>query len=618
MVKRYLKTVSLNEALSILKTISEFKPSTETITVTDSLSKITSKPVFSGYSVPMIHLSAMDGIAVKSSDTIGARDSNPLLIKDYVRVNTGNFIPRGYDSVIMIEDTWEEEEGFLIRKSVSKWNHIRPVGEDIGESEMILPSNHKIRANDIGALAGYGVRKIDVKKLSAGIIPTGSELKKFGDPIEPGIVIDSNTLMAGAMLEEAGVLFNRYNIVRDEKESIKNAVEKAVFENDFVLISAGSSAGTKDFTVTVIEELGEVLVHGIGIKPGKPAIIGKIKGKPVIGLPGYPLACLTIMREIVYPMLELYGFRTPYRQNLSVELSTSLNSPIGTDEFVMMSVGKVGDRFVGIPQSRGSGVQMSAVRANAILKIPKEKEGISAGTTVDVSLLVTPPQAENSLLIIGSHDPCIDYLSDMASLKGVNIHSGHVGSMGGILALKKNTCHAAPVHLLSEDGDYNVSYIRKYLPDKEIYLLCVAEREQGIASKNSIKLADLPKHSFINRQKGSGTRILLDYMLNKNGIDPSSIEGYDSERTTHLDVALAIKNDEADAGMCIYSAAKLLKLSFVPVIKERYEIAYYGDKKNDLRIKTLIECINSEEFKSVLKRTGGYDTSCTGQIRKVQ
>lgn len=610
--------VSLNEALLTIKSVFDLKPSTENIPITDSLSKITSGPVFSKYSVPMIHLSAMDGIAVKSSDTIGAGDSNPLLIKDYARVNTGNVIPSGYDSVIMIEDTWEEKEGFLIRKSVSKWHHVRPVGEDIGESEMILPSNHKIRANDIGALASYGVIKIDVKRLSAGIIPTGSELKKHGDPIEPGVVIDSNTLMAGAMLKEAGVSYIRYPIVRDEQESIKNALIKAVEENDFVLISAGSSAGTKDYTASVIGELGEVLVHGIGIKPGKPAIIGKIKGKPVIGLPGYPLACLTIMREIVYPMIELYGFLTPYRHTLDVELSTSLHSPAGTDEFVMMSVGKVKDRFVGIPQSRGSGVQMSGVRANAILKIPAEKEGISAGSITDATLLVTPNQAENALLIIGSHDPCIDILSDLASLKNVDVHSGHVGSMGGILALKKNTCHAAPIHLLSEDGDYNISFIKKYLPRKNICLLCVAEREQGITSKTNIKLENIPKHSFINRQKGSGTRILLDHMLNKLGIESSSIDGYESERTTHLDVALAIKNDEADAGMCIYSAAKLLGLTFVPVIKERYEIAYYEDMQDDVRIRTITECINSEEFKSNLNITGGYDTSCTGQIRTVR
>ena len=610
--------VSLNEALSTIESISDFKSPTENISITDSLSKITSEPVFSAYSVPMIHLSAMDGIAVKSADTIGARDSDPILITDYARVNTGNIIPAGYDSVIMIEDTWEEEGGFLIRKSVSKWNHIRPVGEDIGESEMILPSNHKIRANDIGALASYGVRNIDVKRLSAGIIPTGSELKEFGESIGPGVIIDSNTLMAGAMLKEAGVSHVRYPIVPDDPDSIKDAMNKAIDENDFVLISAGSSAGTKDYTASVIEELGEVLVHGIGIKPGKPAIIGKIRGKPIIGLPGYPLACLTIMREIVYPMIRLYGFQTPFLNTLEVELSKSLHSPAGTDEFVMMSVGKVGDRFVGIPQSRGSGVQMSGVRANAILKIPEEKEGIPAGTMTDATLLVTPAQAENALLIIGSHDPCIDYLSDMASKKDVDIHSSHVGSMGGILALKKNTCHAAPVHLLSEDGDYNISFIKKYLPGKNICLLCVAEREQGIASKTGIKLEDIHKHTFINRQKGSGTRILLDHMLGKLGTDPSSIEGYESERTTHLDVALAIKNDEAEAGMCVYSAAKLLELSFVPVINERYEIAYYEDMMDDIRIKTIRDCINSKEFKSNLNRIGGYDTSCTGQIRMVK
>ncbi|WP_341275820.1 molybdopterin biosynthesis protein [Methanoeremita antiquus] len=616
-MRRYLKMKSLDEALIILNNISDFKTSTKIAKITDACGKITAEAVFSKYSVPMIHLSAMDGFAVKSTDTLFAMESNPVFIKDSKRVNTGNVVPPEYDCVIMVEDTWEENEGFIIRKPATKWQNIRPVGEDIGESEMILSSNHKIRPNDIGALASYGVTEISVKNLSAGIIPTGTELKEPGNNLEPGAVIDSNTIMAGAMLTEAGVSSTRCPIIPDDRDKIRDALNRAVSENDFVLISAGSSAGTKDYTASIIEELGEVFVHGIGIKPGKPAIIGRIDKKPVIGLPGYPLASLTIMREIVYPMIRLYGFETPYMHKIDIELASSLTSPIGTDEFVMMSVGKVGDRFVGIAQSRGSGVQMSAVRANAILRISKEEEGIVAGKTTQASLIVQKSRVENSLLIVGSHDPCIDYLTDMASINNIDIHSAHVGSMGGILALKKKTCHVAPMHLLSDDGGYNISYIKKYLPDKDISLLCVAEREQGIASKTGISLQNLADHSFINRQKGSGTRILLDYMLKKEGIDSSSIKGYDLERTTHLDVSLAVKNDEADSGMCIYSAAKLLGLEFVPVIKERYEIAFYDEMADDKRIKTLIESINSDLFKSKLNKTGGYDTAHTGEMRKV-
>ena len=617
MVKRYLDMVSLKEAKDTIKREFSLVPRKEKANLTDAPGKISAGPVFSKYSVPMLHLSAMDGIAVKSEETKGAAETNPVRITDFKRVNTGNIIPSGYDAVIMIEDTWEAEGGFDIRKAAAPYQHVRPVGEDIGESEMIIPSLHRIRPNDTAALASYGVSEVDVLSLKAGIIPTGTELLEPGSELEPGKVIDSNSIMAGAVLSEAGVDFTRYPIVEDDFDLIKNAIKRGIEENDFLLTSAGSSAGTKDHTAAVITELGGVIIHGIAIKPGKPAIIGKINGKPVIGLPGYPLAAMTIMREIVMPMVEMYGFKTPYRYKTETELSTSLHSPIGTDEFVMMSVGNVGGRYIGVPMSRGAGVQMSAVRANAYIRIPAESEGISSGERTEATFTVTPDLADNSLLIVGSHDPCLDHLADLASKKGIQIFSVHSGSMGGVLALKKNYCHAAPVHLLSDDGDYNVSYIRKYLPDREISLFCVAEREQGIASISGAGFDEITELNYVNRQKGSGTRILLDYMLKEHGISPDAINGYEREMTTHLDVALAVKNGEADGGMCVYSAAKALGLKFSPVAKERYELAIPADSLKDERINTVLNIIKSDEFKSGLASLGGYDTAKTGEIRKV-
>lgn len=608
--------ITLRDTLDLIKKSFDFQPSSEKVGLEKAVGRISAKAVFSKYSVPMIHLSAMDGIAVRSEDTQGASQSNPVKIKDYKRVNTGNVIPPGYDSVIMIEDTWEDKDCFIIRKSSHPWQHIRPVGEDIGESEMIIPKYHLIRPNDIGALASYGVTEIEAISLSAGIIPTGSELVPFGEEIKPGRVIESNTLMAGAILESAGVAYKRYPIVIDEPDLIREQVKKGISENDFLLISAGSSAGTKDHTASIIAELGEVLVHGVAIKPGKPVIIGKIDGKPVIGLPGYPLASYTIMREIVCPVLEMFGFKVPYKHKITAEISNSLQSPIGTDEFVLMSVGRVDDRYVAVPQSRGAGVQMSAVRSNAFMKIPGDMEGISAGNQVEATLSVTPEQAEEAFLIIGSHDPCLDFLADIASAKGVDVHSNHVGSMGGIMALKKNNCHVAPVHLLADNGEYNIPYIRKFLNGKEIYLLCVAEREQGIVSETGISFDEIKDHTYINRQRGSGTRMLLDYLLKEKGISYSEIKGYEREVTTHLDVALAVRNGEAECGMCIYSAAKTLGLKFEPVIKERYELAFSKEMLKDPRMDAITECINSQEFKNSLLKLGGYDTKNTGEIRK--
>lgn len=615
MVKRYLNLIPLEEAKAIISNEFAVRARKRTVPLPESPGKITASPVFSRYSVPMVHLSAMDGIAVKTADTKGASERNPVTITDAARVNTGNVVGPGYDAVIMIEDVREESNGYVIRKAAAKWQNIRPVGEDIGESEMIVHSFHRIRPSDIGALASYGITEVDVIDVRAGIIPTGSELIEYGDTLKAGSVIDSNSLMAAAMLEDAGAGYRRYGIVKDEPEEIRRAVEKGVRENDFLLISAGSSAGTRDFTADIISELGELLVHGISIKPAKPAIIGKIEGKPVIGLPGYPLAAWTIMREIVYPLLEKYGLQVPSPEILKAEISRTVHSPSGTDEFVLVSTAKIDGRYVAMPQSRGSGVQMSAVRANAYLKIPSASEGVEAGRQAEIRLLEDRKRIDKAFLITGSHDPCLDYIAEMAAAEGIQVHSSHVGSMGGILALKKKMCNAAPSHLLSEDGDYNIQYLKKYIPEAELALLCIADRQQGIVSRDGITFAELENHTYVNRQKGSGTRMLLDYMLKKEGSDASKIAGYDREMNTHLDIALAVRSGDAEAGMCTYSAAKALGLEFRPVATERYELIIPKETLKDERTLEIIRCVCSGKFKEILEELGGYDTKNTGTFR---
>jgi putative molybdopterin biosynthesis protein len=615
-VRRYLSVISLEEARSLVEKSFQAVPRVVRVPVgTEVIGRVTAEPIFARFSVPAIHISAMDGIAVRSADTVGASEQQPVTLPDAVPVNTGNIVPPGYDAVVMIEDVWLESGRYTIRKPVSPWQHIRPVGEDIAESEMILPRGHRIRPHELGALANYGVTEVAVKHLRAGLIPTGSELVPPGIMPPPGKVIESNTLLAAAILSEAGVEACRYPIVPDDHNAIKGAVRRGIEENDILLVSAGSSAGTRDYTADVIGDLGEVLAHGVAIKPGKPVIIGRVWGKPVIGLPGYPLAAVTVMREIVMPLVARYGLPVPRQEGLSARLTTSLHSDIGTDEFVLLSVGKVGDRWVAVPQSRGAGIQMSAVRANGYMQIPAQKEGVEAGETVDVRLTVPRAEAEEAVLITGSHDPSLDYLADLVRPRGVDLHSTHVGSMGGVIALKKRECHAAPMHLLAPDGTYNTHYLRRYAPDADLVLLCVAERQQGVISREGLGFDDLPGRRFVNRQKGSGTRVLLDYRLAERGIDPASIPGYDREVTTHLAVALAVKTGEADAGMGVYSAAKALDLAFVPVATERYELAMHRQTLDDPRVSALVETVSSETFKQILSDLGGYETAETGVLR---
>jgi putative molybdopterin biosynthesis protein len=617
MVKRYLSVKSLSEVQALL--LQKFQPQNMTgnVPLERAAGRITSRPIFSRFSVPEIHLAAMDGIAVVSRDTVSASEQHPVVLDNAVRVNTGNIVPSGYDAVIMIEDTWQESGKYTIRKSAAPWQHIRPAGEDLAESEMVLPSGHRIRSHEIGALATYGITLPEVVSVRIGLVPTGSELVPAGTRPAPGQVVESNTVMASAMLEEAGARCTRYPFVKDDPALIRAAVLKAVLDNDIVIVSAGSSAGTRDFTADVIADLGEVLVHGIAIKPGKPAIIGRIDSKPVFGLPGYPLSALTVLREIIMPFLGIYGLIVQPPEVTRATLTSEVAKEIGQDEFVLCTLGRVGNRWVVSPQSKGAGVQMSAIRSNAYIRVPFNSEGFEEGEEVDTFLTVPHQAAENSLLLTGSHDPVIDYLIDMLGQRRIPLLSTNVGSMGGLLALAKDQCHAAPTHLLAPDGSYNMAFIKKYLPKADVDLLCVAERQQGIVSREGLRLFDLPGRQFINRQKGSGTRILLDYELERGGISPATLPGYEREATTHIAVALAVKSGEADAGMCVYSAARTLGLSFVPVATERYELAIRHEHRDDPRVAAMIETIRSEDFRAVLAVLGGYDTKDTGTIRTV-
>ncbi len=617
MVKRYLNVKPLGEVLNLMGTAFDCVPSHERVPLLASVGRVTAEPIFAWYSVPEVHLAAMDGIAVISSETRDASEQNPVTLDHAARVNTGNIVPLPFDAVIMIEDVFVEKERFTIRKAAPPWQHIRPAGEDIAESEMALPSRHCIRPAETGALAAYGITGVPVLGVSVGLIPTGSELVPHGTHPAPGQVVESNTVMAEAIIRTTGASCTRYPPVSDDPSLIRSALETAVAENEVVIISAGSSAGTKDYTADVIGELGEVLVHGVAIKPGKPVIIGRIKGKPVIGMPGYPLSALTVLREIVLPLLHRYGLPVPVPATIPAHLTTSIYKEAGSDEFVLCSAGRVGNRFVISPQSRGAGVQMSAVRANAYLRIPSGSEGYEAGSRVEGILTVPPENAEKALLITGSHDPVIDYLTDMLQQKDVEVHSTHVGSVGGILALKKNECHAAPVHLLADDGSYNVPFLEKYLPGTGLVLVHVAKRQQGIVSKDGIGFDELKNGLFINRQRGSGTRILLDHELKTRGVNPASILGYDREATTHLAVALAVKSGEADAGMCVYSAAKILGLRFVSVASERYELAIRKEHFTDPRVAALVDLIASSDFRATLDHLGGYDSRETGTLREL-
>ncbi|MCX7884243.1 MAG: molybdopterin biosynthesis protein [Caloramator sp.] len=632
----YLSNYELDEALNIYFSNLEFKDrlESEEILTYEALGRVTSQAVYSKISYPFYISSAMDGIAVKSERTIGATEKNMIELyenEDYIVVDTGDPIPKGFDSVIMVEDIIKVKEGCVkIYKSALPYENIRPIGEDIVQNTLILPSNHKIRAVDIGALLCGGVNNIKVyKKPKVGIIPTGTEIVEPNENLKVGDIIESNSRVFTAIINEWGGEAVRYNIVKDDYEKIKSAIIKAADENDIVLINAGSSAGREDFTSSIINEIGKVFVHGIAIKPGKPVILGKIKDKPIIGIPGYPVSAYIIMENIVKPLLEKYlGLLHDEGDIKEAILSRRIVSSLKHLEFVRVKLGYVGHKLIATPLNRGAGATMSLVNADGILKIPQNCEGLEAGSKVSINLLKKTNEIKNTIVVIGSHDPILDVVSDLLkkSEGEYSLSSSHVGSMGGILSLKKEECHIAPIHLLDmESGEYNISYINKYLKGMDIALIKGVKRIQGLMVKKgnpyNIKglkdIAEL-KLRYINRQKGSGTRLLLDYNLKKLGIDFSTILGYEREEFTHLGVAAAIKEDDADCGMGVYSAALLMDLDFIPICSEEYDFAIPESYLEMPMIKKFIEIIKSNDFIKELERLGGYDYSNCGEIVKVR
>ncbi|MCR5485489.1 MAG: molybdopterin biosynthesis protein [Clostridiales bacterium] len=631
----YLSNTPLSEARenytsALLKC--GFTSSKENIEVFKSSGRMTASAVYARISAPHYNASAMDGIAVSANETFGATETTPVILnKDsFTVVDTGDPLPEGCDAVIMIEDVVMRENGSAsLYAPASPWQHIRQIGEDICAGEMILPSFTKITPAAVGAMIAGGVRSVDViKKPLVGIIPTGDEIvPPTADPKE-GDILEFNSSVFSAMLKECGADTVTYPICPDEFDIIRETAEKAVSECDIVIINAGSSAGREDYTCGAVSSLGEVICHGIAVKPGKPAILGICSNKPVIGVPGYPVSGIIILEEIIKPLVDLWFNRSNdgAEEYIDAVMSRSVVSGLKYREFVRVRLGYVNGRFAATPLNRGAGVVSSFMKADGILEIPRNSEGVEAGEKVRVRLLRSEEELKNTLVAIGSHDPLLDEAADMIHRRfnDTYLSSNHVGSMGGITAVKRGEAHVAGTHLLNEaDGVYNDAYIKKYFQSGGVRLVECVGRTQGIMMKsgnplNISSIKDLNKKGlrYVNRQKGSGTRVLIDYLCKKENIDTSEIYGYDREEYTHTSVAAQIASGSADAGMGIYSAAKLYGLDFLPICTEQYDLLIPDYAWETEQVKKLLEVLKSDEFKNRLAEMGGYTVESPGRVRK--
>jgi len=611
----------------------------EPVQLDAALGRVTAEPIWARQSSPHYHAAAMDGYALRAASTLGANDRTPVDLRlgsEAAYVDTGDAMPGWADAVIPIEDVEPigerqraSADAIRLRAAIAPWSHVRPMGEDLVASELVLPSGHTLRPVDLGVLAGSGSETVFVRRRPrVAILPTGSELVVPGTRAGPGQIIEYNSLVLAAQIREWGGDPTRLPIVPDDLARITAAARLAVAEGaDLVLIGAGSSAGSEDFSATVVSSLGQLLVHGVAVRPGHPVILGmlNVEGRtvPVVGVPGYPVSAALTGEVFVQPLLDRWLGRVPAVPNeVEAVMTRKVHSSVGDEEFLRVTVGRVGPRLIAAPLARGAGVLTSLVRADGIVRIPAGAQGLEAGQTVRVQLYRRPDEIERTIVALGSHDLTLDLMAQFLAEHGRRLASANVGSLGGLIALRRGEAHFAGSHLLDpESGEYNLRYIREYLPETPVAIIGLVGREQGlmVAPGNPLKLTRLEDlattgASFVNRQRGAGTRVLLDFHLGRAGIEPAAIRGYETEEYTHLAVAAAVASGRAACGLGIRAAAEALGLGFVPLFDERYDLVIPRVHYDSPFLRPLLDLLGDPRFRDAVAALPGYSLEPMGRV----
>jgi len=642
--KIFHRLVTMEEALRSIRASISTEMGSEEVRLEDASGRVMAKSVFSKVDLPPFDRAEMDGYAVNSVGVEGATERDPAGLKvvgkigageaasggisegECIEIATGAPLPKGADSVVMVEFTEVKGDVARVFRGTTPGENVASAGSDVQIGEMLLREGTEFGPREAGLLAAAGIGRVQVfRKPRVSIVSTGNELAEPGSVLGAGKIFDSNTYALAAAVKEAGGMPEIIGRAGDSADEISRLVMEGIGKSDMLLISGGTSAGTGDLVYRVLGEEcdGGVLVHGLNVKPGKPTLVATHGGKVVFGLPGYPVSALMIFDQLVRPIIGEMARCAPQRserRGIGAELSVRVNGAKGRRWFLPVHLISAGGRTKAYPVIASSGAIGTLAKADGYIVIGEEEEYVAAGERVEA--FPFPGRRGVDLVIMGSHCPGVDLiLQILFEKKGITAKALNVGSLAGLRAVKSGECDMAGMHVLDErDMTYNTRAVAEAgLPPSS--LVGGYKRQQGImvAPKNPKGITGMGDAlrddvSFVNRNRGSGTRILTDSILagiaKERGIPfdeaTAKIRGYRWEAKTHSAVAAAVSQGRADMGVGIESLASSYGLEFIPLQEESYDFLVNPASMKKPAVVAFIGALHSQEFKAMIQRFSGY------------
>ena len=633
--EQFLEVVGRDEAEARFRRHLTLAPlGRETVPLSRALGRVLAEDAVAGVDVPGFERSSVDGFAVRAADLSGASDEAPRLLRQNPEIltpgvvprvavepgtatvlATGGMLPRGADAVVMVEYTESREEGGAplveVRRPVASGDSVAAAGSDIARGETVLRADQLLTSRELGALAAIGLAEVAVwRRPRVAILSTGDEIVAPGRPLPPGGVYDSNAAILAAAVEELGCLPVPLGIAPDDEAALSARLAEAL-AHDVVLLSGGTSKGSGDVAARVVGRLPDpgIVVHGVALKPGKPLCLAVTGGKPVVILPGFPTSAIFTFHEFVAPVLRAFaGLPPERRETVPAVLATRVGSQRGRTEYVMVSlVESPHGGLAAYPTGKGSGAVTAFGQADGFFAVKAHAESVAAGTPVEVTA-IGGGRRPADLVVMGSHCVGLDVLFGRLSREGLSVKAIHVGSMGGLAAARRGECDVAGVHLMDpESGEYNrpfltgaLELVPGYRREQGIVFRPGDARFEGRAAEEAVALAAAsPGCIMVNRNPGSGTRILVDRLLGE-----ARPPGYTSQAKTHNAVAAAVAQGRADWGVAIRPVAAAYRLGFLPLQHEHYDFVVPRERLGRAPVRRFVELLRDAEVRESLVRLG--------------